>query len=102
MTFICTDVVKHPGTIIMIFKPQPVTGGAPMERYNFKSATVTGAKLVAVDPYGVITILYDPDAVSLPTLSTVGVMIAGTLDNLSASASDAGMYEPGTTLAEAS
>lgn len=102
MTFICTDVVKHPGTIIMIFEPQPAADGVPMEKFNFKSATVTGAKLVAVDPYGVITILYDPDAESLPTFSRASVAIDGIVTVLSPSASDAGMYEPGTTLGEAS
>ena len=98
MFFICTDVVKHPGTIIMIFEPQPMADGVPMEKFNFKSATVTGAKLVAVDPYGVITILYDPDAENLPTLSAVDVVIGDIVDHLSVSASDAGLFEPGTIL----
>lgn len=101
MIFICTDVVKHPGTIIMIFEPQPMADDVPMERFNFKSATVTGAKLVAVDPYGVITILYDPEAESLPTFSAVNLLINDTLYDFSVSASDAGLFEPGTMLGNA-
>lgn len=104
MYFICENVVKAPGVIIMCFElDHPVPEDTQTDKaYQFKSATVTSAKLVAVDPYGVITILYDADAENLPTLGTVGVMIDGTLTNLSPSASDAGMYEPGTTLGEAS
>lgn len=101
MNFICTDVVKHPGTIIMIFEPQPMADGVPMEKFNFKSATVTGAKLVAVDPYGVITILYDPEAENLPTFSAVDAVIGDIIDNLYVIASDEGLFEPGTTLADA-
>lgn len=104
MYFICKNAVKAAGVIIMCFEPKE---HLPEEidrdkAYQFKSATVTGAKLVAVDPYGVITILYDPDAESLPTLSRVSVAIDGNVTVLSPSASDAGMYEPGTTLGEAS
>lgn len=102
MSFICTDVVKHPGTIIMIFKPEPDASGEKLTAYEFKAATCTGAKLVAVDPYGVITILYDNTA-EVPTLSEVSVLIDHDyVASLGVSASDAGLYEPGTTLAAAS
>ena len=104
MEFICKNAVKAAGVIIMCFEPKahlPEETGRD-KAYQFKSATVTGAKLVAVDPYGVITIAYDPDAESLPTFSRVGVMIDGTLTNLTVSASEAGLFEPGTTLGEAS
>lgn len=102
MYFVCTDVVKHPGTIIMIFKPEPSVSGDKLTAYEFKAATCTGAKLVAVDPYGVITILYDKTT-EVPTLSNVAVLIDhDDVTNLGVSASDAGLYEPGTTLAEAS
>lgn len=103
MYFICKNVVKAPGVIIMCFEvnhPEPLDTQTD-KAYQFKSATVTGAKRVAVDPYGVITILYDADAESLPTFSAVDVLINGSVGHLSVSASDAGLFEPGTTLADA-
>lgn len=63
MKFVCTNCVKAEdgNLIIACFEAEEEIDGEVLKPFKFTSAEVDGAKLVAVDPYGVITILGDPD-----------------------------------------
>lgn len=62
MKFVCTNCVKAEdgNLVIACFEAEEVAAGDVLKPFKFISADVDGAKLVAVDPYGVITILGDP------------------------------------------
>lgn len=77
MKFVCTNCVKadEGNLIIACFEVEEVAAGDVLQPFKFISADVDGAKLVAVDPYGVITILGDPtDTIELKSAT---VMIDG-------------------------
>lgn len=63
MKFVCTNCVKAEdgNLVIACFEIEESIDGEVLKPFQFISANVDGAKLVAVDPYGVITILGDPD-----------------------------------------
>lgn len=77
MKFVCTNCVKAEdgNLVIACFEVEGTAAGDVLKPFKFISAEVDGAKLVAVDPYGVITILGDPgDTIELKSAT---VMIDG-------------------------
>ena len=88
MKFVCTNCVKAEdgNLVIACFEAEEVGAGDVLEPFKFISAEVDGAKLVAVDPYGVITILGDPT----DTIELIGasIMIDDQLYNFSNSDRD--------------
>lgn len=74
MKFVCTNCVKAEdgNLVIACFEAEEVAAGDVLKPFKFISADIDGAKLVAVDPYGVITILGDPtDTIELKSATVV-------------------------------